>query len=136
MPETLTIRAEALEPLFASWEEPNQHRVRADSGEGAVERKGRRPTGIAIAQNLRAMVKEWRESFYFGASDTSRHLLNHWFGRTHNVPGSDPPQEFRYYFCQREAIETLIYLKEVRKLETLSQLIAEFGGAYAAGRGG
>ncbi|PWU19439.1 MAG: restriction endonuclease subunit R, partial [Verrucomicrobia bacterium] len=41
------------------------------------------------------------------------------------------PQEFRYYFCQREAIETLIYLKEVRKLETLSQLIAEFGGPYA-----
>jgi type III restriction enzyme len=131
MPETLTIRAEALEPLFASWEEPNKHRVRADSGEGAVERKGRRPSGIAIAQNLRAMVKEWRDNFYFGASDTSRHLLNHWFGRTHNVPGSDPPQEFRYYFCQREAIETLIYLKEVRKLESLSQLIAEFGGTYA-----
>lgn len=77
------------------------------------------------------MVKEWRDNFYFGASDTSRHLLNHWFGRTHNVPGSDPPQEFRYYFCQREAIETLIYLKEVRKLESLSQLIAEFGGTYA-----
>jgi hypothetical protein len=50
MPEPLTIRAEALDPLFASWEEPNKHRVRADSGEGAVERKGRRPTGIAIAQ--------------------------------------------------------------------------------------
>jgi len=131
MSETLIIRAEALEPLFASWEEPNKHRVRADSGEGAVEREGRRPTSIAIAQNLRAMLKEWRESFYFGASDTSRHLLNHWFGRTHRISGSDPPQEFRYYFCQREAIETLIYLKEVRKLETLSQIIAEFGGTYA-----
>jgi len=70
MPEPLAVRADALEPLFASWEEPNQHRVRADSGEGAAERKGRRPTGIAIAQNLRVMVKEWRESFYFGASDT------------------------------------------------------------------
>ena len=127
----LTIKAEALEPLFASWEEPNKHRVRADSGEGAVERKGRRPTGIAIAQHLRAMVKEWRDNFYFGATDTSRHLLNHWFARTHTIGGSDPPQEFRYYFCQREAIETLIYLKEVRKLESLSQLIAEFGGTYA-----
>jgi type III restriction enzyme len=39
--------------------------------------------------------------------------------------------EFRYYFCQREAIETLIYLKEVRRIDALSQLIAEFGGAYA-----
>src|SRR5437899_359456 len=148
MSEPLTIKAEALEPLFAAWEEPNKHRVRADSGEGAIERKGRRPTSIAIAQNLRAMVKEWRDNFYFGASETTRHLLNHWFGRAHTsgvstellqgVSGEqklgltpEPLPEFRYYYCQREAIETLIYLKEVRKLESLSQLIAEFGGAYA-----
>jgi len=131
MPEQLTIKAEALEPLFAAWSEPDKHRVRADSGGGAVERKGRRPTGIAIAQNLRAMVKEWRDNFYFGASDTSRHLLNHWFGRTHTIGTGESSYEFRYYFCQREAIETLIYLKEVRKLECLSQIIAEFGGAYA-----
>lgn len=127
MSEPLTTKADALEPLFAAWEEPNKHRVRADSGAGATERKGRRPSGIAIAQNLRAMVKEWRDTFYFGASETTRHLLNHWFGRTHTTGSA----EFRYYFCQREAIETLIYLKEVRKLESLSQLIAEFGGAYA-----
>ena len=131
MPEQLTIKTEALEPLFAAWEEPDKHRVRADSGEGAVERKGRRPTGIAIAQNLRAMVKEWRDNFYFGASDTSRQLLNHWFGRTHTIGTNGSSHEFRYYFCQREAIETLIYLKEFRKLECLSQLIAEYGGTYA-----
>lgn len=127
MSESLTVKTDALGPLFAAWEEPNKHRVRADHGEGAVERKGRRPSGIAIAQNLRLMVKEWRDNFYFGASDTSRQLLNHWFGRTHEVNGA----EFRYYFCQREAIETLIYLKEFRKLECLSQLIAEYGGSYA-----
>ena len=131
MPEKLTIKTEALEPLFAAWEEPDKHRVRADSGEGAVERKGRRPTRIAIAQNLRAMVKEWRDNFYFGASDTSRQLLNHWFGRTHTIGTNGSSHEFRYYFCQREAIETLIYLKEFRKLECLSQLIAEYGGTYA-----
>lgn len=127
MSNSLTVKSDALGPLFAAWEEPNKHRVWADSGEGAVERKGRRPSGIAIAQNLRAEVKEWRDNFYFGASDTTRQLLNHWFGRTHKVNGA----EFRYYFCQREAIETLIYLKEVRKLECLSQLIAEFGGPQA-----
>ena len=131
MPEQLTIKTEALEPLFAAWEEPDKHRVRADSGQGAVERKGRRPTGIAIAQNLRAMVKEWRDNFYFGASDTSRHLLNHWFGRAHTIGTNGSSREFRYYFCQREAIESLIYLKEFRKLECLSQLIAEYGGTYA-----
>jgi len=39
--------------------------------------------------------------------------------------------KFRYYFCQREATETLTYLKEVRRIECLSQIIAEFGGANA-----
>jgi len=127
MPDPLTTRAEALEPLFAAWEEPNKHRVRADSGDGAAERNGRRPSGIIIAQNLRIMVKEWRDNCYFGASGTTRHLLNHWFGRGHNAEGG----EFRYYFCQREAIETIIYLKEVLKVESLSRLIAEFGGHFA-----
>ena len=131
MTDILTIKANTLEPLYAAWEEPDKHRVRSESGEGATERKGRRPTGIAIAQNLRAMVKEWRDNFYFGASETSRHLLNHWFGRAHNITTNGGSQDFRYYFCQREAIETLIYLKEVRRLECLSQLIAEFGGMYA-----
>jgi len=129
--EQLTIKTEALEPLFAAWEEPDKHRVRADSGQGSVERKGRRPSGIAIAQNLRAMVKEWRDNFYFGASDTSRYLLNYWFARAHTIDTNGSSREFSYYFCQREAIETLIYLKEFRKLECLSQLIAEFGGTYA-----
>jgi len=131
MSEELTIKATALEPLFAAWEEPNKHRVRAESGEGAVERKGRRPSGLTIAHNLRAALKEWRDNFYFGASDTSRHLLNHWFGRAHDRSVQGGAQDFRYYFCQREAIETLIYLKEVRKLEYLSQLVAEFGGVQA-----
>ena len=82
MPEaqTLTIKTESLEPLFAAWDEPTKHRVRAESGVGADERQGRRPSGIGIAQNLRPEVKMWRESFYPGASDTSRYLLNHWFG--------------------------------------------------------
>lgn len=131
MAEQLTIKSDALEPLFEAWEEPDRHRVRADNGQGAVARKGRRTSGIAIAQNLRAMVKEWRDNFYFGASDTTRQLLNHWFGRAHTIGNDGNPYEFRYYFCQREAIETLIYLKEVRKQECLSQLIAEYGGAYA-----
>ncbi len=125
--DALDVRSDALGPLFTAWEEPRLHRARAEGGDGAVVRQGRRPSGITIAQNLRAMVKEWRDNFYFGASDTSRQLLNHWFGRAHEVSGF----EFRYFFCQREAIETLIYLKEVRRLECLSQMIAEFGGTLA-----
>lgn len=131
MTEELKTNIDALAPLFAAWEEPNKHRVRAESGEGAIERNGRRPSGITMANALRAMVKEWRDNYYFGASDTTRYLLNHWFGRAHDRSAQGGPADFHYYFCQREAIETLIYLKEFRKLECLSQLVAEFGGVQA-----
>jgi type III restriction enzyme len=131
MPGILT--PSALEPLFAPWEEPNSHRVRADSeGEPARIVKGRRPSPIRIAQNVRGAVREWREGFYAGASDTSRYLLDHWFNRSHRrTTPTGEDFEFRYYFCQREAVETLIYLKEVRQLHCLSQIVAEFGGADA-----
>lgn len=133
MSETLTIRSDALEPLFEAWEEPNRHHVRAASGEGAVVQNQRRPSPInaGMVQNLRAEVKGWRDNYYYGASDTSRQLLNHWFGRSHRMLTGGNEIEFCYYFCQREAIETLIYLKEVRRTERLSQLIAEFGGTQA-----
>lgn len=123
----------ALEPLFAPWEEPHSHRVRAErEGEPARIIKGRRPSPIVISQNIRGEVREWRAAFYAGASDTTRHLLDHWFNRNHRrttLAGED--FEFRYYFCQREAIETLMYLKEVRQLACVSQLFAEFGGVDA-----
>jgi type III restriction enzyme len=123
----------ALEPLFAPWEEPNSHRVRADKeGDPARIVKGRRPSPIRLAQNIRGAVREWREGFYAGASDTARYLLDHWFNRSHRrtTPAGED-YEFRYYFCQREAIETLMYLKEVRNLNCLSKVTADFGGADA-----
>ena len=122
----------ALEPLFAPWEEPHSHRVRAEQEGPAKIIKGRRPSPLSIAQNIRGAVREWREAFYAGASDTTRHLLDHWFNRSHRrtTPAGED-FEFRYYFCQREAIETLVYLKEVRNLNCLSELIAEFGGPDA-----
>jgi len=94
-------------------------------------RRGRRPSPIIVAQNLRAHVKAWRETDYAGASDTTRELLQHWFLRDHLVSANGERFPFRYYFCQREAIETLIYLYEVRQLTTLSSIVAEFGGEEA-----
>jgi type III restriction enzyme len=128
-----TLNPTVLEPLFAPWQEPNAHRVRAEkSGDPAVVKQGRRASPIEGVNNLRAAVREWREAFYIGASDTTIQLLNHWFNRAHRKTTPEGEEfEFRYYFCQREAVETLIYLKEVRRIECLSQIIAEFGGANA-----
>jgi len=81
---TNAINPSALEPLFGPWEEPHSHRVRADKeGDPAKIVKARRPSPIVIAQNIRGAVREWREAFYGGASDIARHLLDHWFNRSH-----------------------------------------------------
>ncbi len=129
MSETLTIKSDALEPLFEAWEEPNRHRVRAASGEGAVVKNQRRPSPInaGMVQNLRAEVKAWRTTILWRQRHP-RQLLNTGSGAAPMDSGNEI--EFRN-FCQREAIETLIYLKEVRRTERLSQLIAEFGGTQA-----
>jgi type III restriction enzyme len=123
------INLAALEPLYAPHEEPNFHKVRSEKGQPAKVVKGRRPSVITIAQNLRTFLKAWRESDYAGASDTTRELLYHWFEQDHIVEAQNGERiPFRYYFCQRESIETLIYLFEVGGTRNLSATIAEFGG--------
>ncbi len=59
-----------------------------------------------LVQKIREAVARWRESGYKGASDTSTALLRFWFETPH-------PKNFRFYFSQREAIESVIYLYEV-----------------------
>ena len=52
---------------------------------------------------VRTRVAAWRNSGYPGVTPTTRRLLEHW-----NNPDNEP----RLYFCQREAVETAIYLNE------------------------
>jgi type III restriction enzyme len=100
----------ALEPLFAPWEEPNKHRVRADKKGLPPEIKTyRRRSPIQMVNPLRAELRDWRQYNYPGASDTTRELLSYWFERPHRMSIGDGEEiDFRYYFCQREAIETFI----------------------------
>ncbi len=126
-----TLNLSALEPLFAPHEEPNRHRARSKDGQPEV-RKSRRPSPIVIAQFLRRAVKDWRETDYPGASDTTRELLHHWFQRDHLVTLPDGTSAlFNYYYCQREAIETLIFLYEVRGVRSLCGLMGNFAGPDA-----
>src|SRR2546427_3984850 len=118
------LNPKALEPLYAPHEEPNKHRIK-----GGEVKSGRRPSPLTIAQNIRGAVREWRENAYPGASNTTLELLEHWFLRAHIVKAKDGTEfPFNYYFCQREAIETFIFLKEVLRRERISALVAEFGG--------
>ena len=67
-----------------------------------------------LVPELRKQVKTWRDSGYAKATNTSRSLLNWWFNTPHLLPKSDGTlAEFQYYFAQREALETIIYLYDV-----------------------
>jgi len=67
-----------------------------------------------LVAQLRKKVKEFRDSGYVGAADTSKSLLNWWFIEPHLLPGvGNIMGRFEYYFAQREALETIIYLYDV-----------------------
>ena len=67
-----------------------------------------------LVAQLRRKVKEFRDSGYVGARDSSMSLLNWWFKKPHLLPQANGRMtEFQYYFAQREALETIIYLYDV-----------------------
>jgi len=88
-----------------------------------------------LVPELRRKVKEWRDSGYAGATDTSKSLLNWWFNTPHLLPQSDGTMgEFQYYFAQREALETIIYLYDVVGVEDKYDLMRFDGsGLVSAG---
>jgi len=121
--------ASALEPLFKPWEEPTLHRLpNPQRGQPAVIAPGRRPSKVPLVRAIRAEVDSWRRADYPGASETSRTLLHHWFANEHLVKnGAGELLPFRYHWAQREAIETFIYLYEIRRVRNVAELLFEFG---------
>ncbi len=51
----------------------------------------------------------------------TRRLFEYWFDEDHELAGFPVP--FRYYFCQREAIETLVWLVEIAGHRDVQELI-------------
>ena len=69
-----------------------------------------------LVHKVRHGVQKWRESGYAGASNTTRALLNHWFQTEHLLPQADGSvRSFQWYFAQREAVESAIWLYEVEQ---------------------
>ena len=101
---------------------PVQHLVKDGKGSYLVE-NCRRPSRTLLVNQIREDIDRWRASGYkspSGISPTSLRLLEWWFDETHF---SDDGKVLRYYFAQREAIETIIYLNEVKKLRDAAELV-------------
>ena len=67
-----------------------------------------------LVAQLRRHVKEFRDGGYIGATETSRSLLTWWFDTPHLLQRADGSMtEFEYYFAQREALESIVWLYDV-----------------------
>jgi type III restriction enzyme len=88
-----------------------------------------------LVAQIRTEVCAWRAAAYAGASPTTRALLNHWFETEHLLEtASGQLAPFRYYFAQREAVETAIWLHEVRRARDKFDLLRfDASGAVSAG---
>jgi len=77
---------------------------------------------IPLVKKIRERVDGWREAGYPGVTGITRRLLEHW---------NDPQQrDLRFFFCQLEAIETLIWLAEAPDAEKVGIEIPSDGGAF------
>ena len=115
--------------LCKPYEEPSEYwRYDRETGEPS-KAPGRRPAGhwfktdrsisdqqgrlfaeenweeLPHVNRLREDVKRWRDSEYRNATNVTRQLLRHW-RREDKIR--------RLFFCQVEAVETLIYIAEIR----------------------
>jgi type III restriction enzyme len=62
---------------------------------------------LPLVNALREDVRRWRESGWENASETTKKLLRHWWREDRGR---------RLFFCQVEAAETIIYLREILSL--------------------
>lgn len=88
-----------------------------------------------LVSKIREEVYDWRTAGYPGASQTSRALLNWWFETDHLLEAADGTlAPFQYYFAQREAVETVIWLYDVRKAHDKFDLLRfDASGAVSHG---
>lgn len=108
-----------------------------------ILRTGRRPAGYVVASEssksfddpgtfieidlvntIRPRIKKWREAGYPGVTGITKRLLQHW---------QDPEErkDRRFFFCQLEAIETLIWLTEAPEADKTGIEIPSDGGDFS-----
>ena len=79
---------------------------------------------IDLVNQIRPRVTKWRENGYPGVTGITKRLLNHW---------QDPEErkDRRFFFCQLEAIETLIWLTEAPDADKTGIEIPSDGGDFS-----
>ncbi|WP_424948449.1 BPTD_3080 family restriction endonuclease [Candidatus Spongiihabitans sp.] len=124
------------------YEEPQHHWLYNRENRDFHIKEGRRPAGYVIAtpnfkgfddpgisieielvNKIRPRVKVWREAGYPGVTGITKRLLEYW---------QDPEQRqnSRFFFCQLEAIETLVWLTEAPAADRIGINIEGDSGSF------
>ena len=135
------------QPILCSpYKEPDAHWIYDTQTGEAIRQPGRREAGywyttrrtgsaqmelfqeeerdnLPFVNALREDVKRWRESKYENATTVTKELLQHW-------ALEDLPR--RLFFCQREAVETIIFLAEIRHASKYTRFNPQFTDADLA----
>ena len=129
--------------INSPYEEPQQYWEYIRDTREFVLQEGRRPAGYVVAtpqaqgfddpglfieidlvNKIRPRIKKWREQGYPGVTGITKRLLQHW---------QDPEErkDRRFFFCQLEAIETLIWLTEAPEADRTGIDIQSDGGDFS-----
>lgn len=127
--------------LNSPYAAPTKHWKFIEEGQSLEPAEGRRSAGYMVADpkarphqdsgiffelplvnQIRKRVDAWRDAGYPGVTGITKSLLEHW---------KDPQQrEFPFFFCQIEAIETVIWFLEAPDAEKSGIDIPGDGGAF------
>ena len=129
--------------INSPFEEPAEHWGYVHEAKKFERLQGRRPAGYVVAtpgldsfqdpgtfvelpqvNQIRPRVAAWRAAGYPGVTGVTKRLLEHW---------QDPEgfENRRFFFCQLEAVETLIWMTEASASERQGIAIGGDGGEFA-----
>ena len=93
------------------WAENSDHTLRIEAGRRPAgyeiidtRENTRRTVSLPLVDGIRERVRHWRDAGYPGVTEVTRELLRHW--RDEEGVSRRP---YRFYFCQIEAVETMIW---------------------------
>jgi type III restriction enzyme len=127
--------------INSAFREPEHHWKYSVQRQTFEKESGRRPAGYFIAGQgsnayndigqfielplvnmIRPRVKKWRENAYTGVTGVTKKLLEHW--------NDKEARQYPFFWCQMDAIETLIWLSESPPSERVGISIPGDGGLF------
>jgi type III restriction enzyme len=129
--------------ITSPYNEPSEHWKYDRETRRFTREPGRRPAGyirasdasksfddpgefveLPLVNKIRPRVDAWRSADYPGASGITRRLLKHW----RDIEQREASR--RFFFCQLEAIETLMWLSEAPESDRVGIRIPGDGGEF------